>query len=346
MNSIFKILDNKEIEIISSLSVIEYKYYSVIELFDIFQVEKEEHLEFFETIHELYKKKYLDKDKDKYSIKFDKKKSILKYDLANTENCTVIINYLYIKLKEVKLPVTKKIIEITKQTEILIESVKGSSLALANLIIRLYVRYDISKNYKKALSLNKRAIKILKSIDDKHPILAFCYRDGSFLYSKLGKTTQALKLNKKDINLLESYSSKYNYLLSDSYQAISKTYEDAEDFYNAIEYSHKALQIEQKLYKDNKNSNKLSALYNNLSHYYYRYDDYEGAIFYINKAIELYKKNKNQDNSIIELLLKNKKHYSSVNGVVSFIKKYKYAIIALLILLGIAITYLIASLFL
>lgn len=346
MNRLLKILNNKELAILTSLAIVEYRFYSVAELFDMFQVEKEEHLEFFETVHDLFTKKYFNKNKDKYSLKSDIRKNILKSELANTENCSIIINYLYIKLKEVKLPVSKEIEEITKQTEILIKNIKGVSLAYANLIVRLYVRYDISKDYSIALKIAKQAIKVLKQVDDKHPRLAFCYRDSSYLYSKLGKKSEALKFHKKDIDLLESHSGKYNYLLSDSYQAISRTYEDVEDFYNAIEYSHKALQIEQEIYKNKKNHDKLGALYNSLSHFYYRYDDYEGAIFYIEKAIELYKKSKNKDKSVIEMLLKNKKHYNSINRIMTFVEKYKYAIITLLILLGIGIISLIVSLFL
>jgi len=343
MNDFFKILNNKEIEIIASLSIIEHKLYSVIELFDMFQVVKDDELDFFEIIHELSKKKIFSKDKDKYSIKKDVREFILNSGIANTERCSVIINYLYNKLETVKLPLSKNIVEITKQTEILLENIKETSLTLSNLIIRLYVRYSKTKDYKKALELNKRAINTLKKIDDKHPRLAFCYRDISYTYLKLGNTDKALKYNKKDINLLEAYSNKYNYLLSDSYQDISRTYEAADEFYNAILYSNKALSIEKDLNEDNKKSNKISIIYSNLSHYSYMYGDYEGAVYYVGKAIDTFDKSVDDVNNYFEILLKNKKHYNSINKAFVFIEKYRIYIIALLILVPVSIIALIVS---
>jgi len=344
MNDFFKILNNKEVQLITSLSIIEHKYYSVIELFEMFQIDKDGELSFFEMIHDLSKKDYLNKNEDKYLINSEIKDFILNSSIANTERCSVIINYFYNKLENIKLPISNKLIDVTKQTEILLQNIKENSLSFANLIIRLYVRYDKTKDYNKSLELNKLAINTLKKIDNKHPRLAFCYRDISQTYRKIGKPNEALKYNKKDIHLLESYSNKYDYLLSDSYQEISKTYEANDEFHYAIVYSNKALNIEQKLNKGDEKSNKISYIYSNLSHYCYMYGDYKSAVHYVEKALKVFDRNADGERNNFEILLKNKKHYIATNKMFTFLEKYKIAIIVVLSILALSVIALIVSL--
>ncbi|MBN1253061.1 MAG: hypothetical protein JXA16_13070, partial [Bacteroidales bacterium] len=73
MNSLINKLNNKEIEIIASLAAIETKAYSVNKLFEMFQIESYEHLDFFETIHDLSKKEVLGNSKDTYYLNIDYK---------------------------------------------------------------------------------------------------------------------------------------------------------------------------------------------------------------------------------------------------------------------------------
>ncbi len=345
MNDILKLINNKEVDIISSLSIIEYRYYSVKELFDIFQIDIDDELDCFETLHNLSNKKYLIRNKYKYIIDYSIRQFIIDSDIADTERCSVIINYFYNKLEKIKLPISKNIIEITKQIEILLQNVKKTSLNLANLMIRLYSRYIKTKDYVEALKLNKQAIKILKKIDNNHPRLAFCYRDTSYIYRKLGNVKKALKYSKKDIYLLEAYSNKYDYLLSDSYQNISKNYEATNEFDNAIVYSNKALSIEKRINKKFEKSNRISFIYSNLSYYYSMYGDYESAVEYVEEAIKVFDKSVEDEMKSYKVLLKNKKYYNLMNKAFIFIDKYRIFILSFFIILIVGIISFIVSLF-
>ncbi|MBN1251642.1 MAG: tetratricopeptide repeat protein, partial [Bacteroidales bacterium] len=258
----------------------------------------------------------------------------------------VLINYFYNKLKNTKLPFGDDIKNATKQSELLLESIEDESIALANLSIRVYLKHNLSKNYQTALKYNKKAIQILKSIDKLHPRLALCYRDSSFIYSKLGENQTALKYNKKDIHILEAYSGKYNYLLGDSYFAISRTYDELGDFSKAIEYGKKAIQIEKSYSKNKSKLKRLSALYNNLSHYYYMDNDIKNASIYINKAVNLIKKNKFDSNFDLKYILRNQKYFNSLYKLIVVFEKYKYFILGSALILTIALIYFIVSLFL
>jgi tetratricopeptide (TPR) repeat protein len=321
------ILNKWEKEIVVSMALLPCRHYSIPELAEIFQVEKEDHATFFDTIHDLSTKGYFERGNGKYGLKGEVCESIIESNLLSAEQCSTIINYFSGKLENSKLNYEKEFLPLFTQLESLLSKIKGRTFQLAQLSYLLSSNFMKFKKFNDALKYNELAIKISKDVDEKHPVVALFYRDKALLYKFLGEPDKAILYSLKDIEILEKHAGKYDDLLPDSYFSLSKTYEQQKNYEKAVEYSLKAIRFESK--RKRKRSLNLSGLYHNLAYYYIKLNNLENASISINKAVESFNEGKSKNENHYKILLRDQKRFNSLFEFEQFILKYKKVMLIL-----------------
>ena len=320
-------LNNWEKEIVLSLALLPNKTYSVPELAELFQVDKEGQVAFFDTIHDLSTNGFFERGKGTYGVKAEAYKLILKNSLFTAEQCPTIINYFSKKLENPKLDCEKEFSPVFAKLESLFAKIQGKSFQLAQLSYLVSSNLMKFKKFQEALKYNELAIKISEEVDEKHPVVALFYRDKALLHKFLGEPDKAIHYSLKDIEILEKHAGKYDDLLPDSYFSLSKTYEQQKNYQKAVEYSLKAIQFETKRKK--KRSLNLSGLYHNLAYYYVKLNNLRSASIFINKAVETFNEEKSKNESHYKMLLRDQKRFNSLFEFEKFILKYKKVMLAL-----------------
>jgi tetratricopeptide (TPR) repeat protein len=324
----FNILNAWEKQIICSLSILPNQSLTIPDLCGLFLIEETEQVSFFDTIHDLSIKGFLDREKASYKINPAIAENIINEIKPGIEECPRIIKQFSDKLELPKLANEKCFYSIYDQIAVLLERIKKDNLHLAHLSYLLssnLIRYN---NYKEALKYNELAVEISEKIDKTHPLVALFYRDKAYIHRKLGNSKKAICYNLKDIEILELQGGKYDELLTDSYYAISKTYESIRNFDKALEYNLKAIKFEKK--KNTNNSSNLSGLYQNLANYYSKLNNLQHASLSINKAVESYTDEKNKSKIHYIQLIKDQKKFNSLYEIELLIKKFKYPILILI----------------
>ncbi len=320
-------LNDWEKEIILSLALLPCDRYSVPELAEIFQIDTEEEVVFFDTIHDLSAKGFLARKKDHYGFAPEDCALIKEYFSPSAGQCPTIINYFTKKLESHKLDYEKEFVPLYKMVESLLSSVQGNSFQLAQLSYLLSSNLMKHKRFHDSLKYNELAIKISEDVDKKHPVVALFYRDKAMIHKFLGNPEKAILYSLKDIEILEKHAGKYDDLLPDSYFSLSKTYEQQKNFEKAVEYNLKAIQFETKRKK--KRILNLSGLYHNLAYYYVKLNNLKNASLFINMAVEIFNEGKNKNENHYKLLLRDQKRFNSLFEFEQFILKYKRVMIAL-----------------
>jgi len=314
-------LSNWEREIVFSFSVLPLTYYSLPELFEIFQIDETECASFFDIIHDLSSKKILLRKKDLYGIDEASSIKIIRAYHPEPEQVATIIDYFSNKLETSHLNYEKEFIPIYNNLNSLFQKVSGNTLHFAQLSYLLSTNLIKFRKYDDALKFNQKAIQISEAIDRKHPIVALFYRDKAYIYKKLGDTINAIFYSLKDIEILEKHSGKYDDLLPDSYFALSKTYEGIQNYEKAVEYNLKAINFEKK--RKQKKALSISGLYHNLAYCYVKQNKLKDASLFINKAVETFESENRLDDKHYKLLLRDQKRFNSLFEFEQFILKYK-----------------------
>ncbi len=320
-------LNDWEKEVILSLVLLPCIKYSVPELVAIFQIDNEEKVSFFDTIHDLSTKGFLIRERDIYGLTPDDCELIKENHSPSAEQCPTIINYFSKKLENPKLDYEKEFLPIFVKLESLLSNIQGKSFQLAQLSYLLSSNLMKFKRFQDSLKYNELAIKISEAVDEKHPVVALFYRDKALIHKFLGNPEKAILYNLKDIEILEKHAGKYDDLLPDSYFSLSKTYEQQKNYEKAIEYNLKAIQFETKRKK--KRSLNLSGLYHNLAYYYIKLNNLKNASLFINKAVETFNEGKNKNENHYKMLVRDQKRFNSLFEFEQFILKYKKVMLAL-----------------
>jgi tetratricopeptide (TPR) repeat protein len=322
----FKILNEDEKEVISGLALLPVEFYSIPELSAFFFVEKNAEAAFFDTIHDLSTKGYMDANKGLYAIKQTVAEEIIQNINPGIEECPKLVNYYIHKLELQIKDTASTFFPLFKQTSHLLQKIKKNSLHLAQLSYLLSSNLINYKKYDEALYYNALAVEISERIDEHHPLVALFYRDKAFIHKKLGNHKKAIIYSLKDIEILERHEGKYDDLLPDSYFALSKTYEVAHDYKKAIEYNLKAIKYEQM--RSQKRTLNLSYLYQNLAYCYAKLNNLHYASLFINKAVESFIQDNKKDKEYLQLI-RDQKKFNSLYHIESIIRNLKYPIMIL-----------------
>jgi hypothetical protein len=321
----FEILNEKEKEVVSSLALLPVEFYSIPELSSFFFVENFENVTFFDTIHDLSIKGYLDTSKGLYAIKSTIAESILENVNPGIEECPRIVNYFVNKLELPRKEGEATFIHLYRQLSYLLQKIKKNSLHLAQLSYLLSSSLVSYKKYNEALYYNELAVEISERIDERHPLVALFYRDKAYIHKKLGNPKKSIIYSLKDIEILERHEGKYDDLLPDSYIALSKTYEVVHNYKKAIEYNLKAIKYEQK--RTSERPLNLSYLYQNLAFYYAKLNNLHHASLFINKAVESFTQERKKGNGEYMQLKRDQKKFNSLYEIELIIRKLKYPIL-------------------
>jgi len=321
----FNILSTKEKRILLCLSVIPSTLFSIPELKEMFHVGDEGLCAFFDTIHDLSTKEFLDRRNDLYGIKPEQAQSIIKKNKPTFEDCAALINYFTGKLEKNNLDFGNEFEPTYNKLKFLFENISGVSFHLAQLSYLLSSNLVKFKKYDEALKFNQLAVDISEKIDKKHPSIAIFYRNKALIHKKLGDTNLSIYYSLKDIEILEQNAGKYDDLLPGSYFNLSKTYEDLHNYEKAIEYNLNAIQFEKK--RKPLRSINLSGLYHNLSYYYMKLNNLRKASLFIDKAVESYSTSKISDNEQYKNLLRDQRRFKSLFKFEQFVLRYKYPLL-------------------
>ena len=335
-------LSSWEKEIILSLALLPCSNYSVPELAGMLQVEEQDQVSFFDTIHDLSAKGFLVRDKGQYGLNPDNCKILLKDYSPTAEHCSTIINYFSQRLENPKLDYEKEFLPIYEKLKLLLDNISGNSFQLAQLSYLVSSNLIRYKKFEESLKYNEQAIKISEAVDKKHPVVALFYRDKALIYKFLGNSEKAIVYSLKDIEILEKHAGKYDDMLPDSYFSLSKTYEQQRNYEKAAEYGLKAIQFEQRRKK--KRTLNLSGLYHNLAYYYVKLNKMKNASIFINKAVETFNENRQKNENHYKVLLRDQKRFNSLFEFEKFVSKYKNVMLVLGGLFLIALVWAIISL--
>jgi len=318
-------LNNREREIILSLSVLPASFYSIPDLLEVFQVDENDVAAFFDTIHDLSIKGFAHRNKDHYGLDTDTCQEIVHKYRPNAEQCSIIIDYFSSKLETGKLDYDKEFLPLYQLLKSVFKKISGKSFHLAQLSYLLSTNLTNYQKYEEALIYNQRAIIIAESIDKRHPLVALFYRDKASIYKKIGDSENAIFYSLKDIEILEKHAGKYDDLLPDSYFALSKTYEGVHNYEKAVEFNLKAIQFEKKKKRSKKLN--ISGLYHNLAYYYMKQNKLKDASLFINKAVESFIAGKHKNEKHYQILLRDQKRFNSLFEFEQFILKYKHLLL-------------------
>lgn len=329
----FEKLIDPEKEIIYCLSVLPEKSFSFPELADLLQLEENEKADYFDLIHDLSAKAVLSYDKACYTIKPSLARQVLKKYSPGTEECSRLINHFLDKLETSGLNSEDEFLPLYTNIKEVLKKIAQPSIHLAQLSYMLSSGLFKINKLDEALEYNQLAVEISEKIDKSHPVVALYYRDKAHIHKKLGDPWKAIIYGLKDIEILEKYPGKYDELLPESYYALSKAYEMAQNYQKAVEYNLKAIKFEKRrLTRKNPN---LSRLYHHLAHYYLKLNNLEDASLSINKAVEMYSEEKTNENVQYRQLIEDQQKFNYLYFTGLKLRKFKYPILILgLIVIG------------
>lgn len=317
-----------EKEIVLSLSLLPFTSFSIPGLSEIFQVEEDEMAVFFDTIHDLSVRGFLWRTKDaQYGIKPEVAEEVLTNYPPTPEHCPALINSFKTRLENTEIDYETEFVPMLAHVKSILSKINGETLHLAQLSYLFSSNMVKFKLYSDALKYNQLAIDISEVVDKKHPVVALFYRDKSLIYKKLGRLNDAISSSLKDVEILETHSGKYDHLLSDSYLALSKTYEGVQNYEKAAEYNLKAIQYKKKK-RVKQGAMDISGLYHNQAYYYVRMNNMAGASQFINKAVDSLKNNPSINKEHYKILLRDQKKFNSLFEFERFLMKYKFVILA------------------
>jgi len=344
MNLDLNKLNLKERKIAFCLSILPELCFSIPELMEMFQINEDEQFAFFDTIHDLSNKGFLQRNKALYGIKPEFAHYLVDNKITTVENCSALINYFTSKLENSKLDLEKEFEPLFAKMKNIFTNISGTSLKLAQLSYLLSSNLFKYKKYQDALKYNQLAVDISEKIDKKHPSIAIFYRNKAIIHKKLGDNNLSIYYSLKDIEILELNAGKYDDLLPSSYYSLSKTYEDAHDYEKAIEFGLKAIHFEKK--RKTVKSLNLSGLYHNLAYYYMKLNNLDNASKFIDKAVESYLSVKKGDSEQYNQLLRDQRRFKALYRLQKFLLKFKIPIIILIGILVLALVWSITDLFL
>jgi len=321
-------LSQKEKEFLSAFSVLPENPIDINTIFELFAVDEENKIDFFDLIHDFSIKKIFEYKENHYFFKPEYKRLIITELQPTSENCSILIKTLTEKFF---LPSRSKLEDLKKYipyAESVINSITNSSNNLAVLANNFASFYEnIGENHL-SIKYIQKAIQIQEDIDIEDNEISFYYNNLAVLYTKIGSYDQSLSIGFESIRHLNNLSSKNYVTLANSYNIISTAYDKKKNYKQALNYSLKAIEIAEDNFRDK--SILLAGYYHDIAITFFNLRNYQTARYYIEKAISNYSKKVKTEDSFMKRMLTYKNIFNMYYKLEKFVKKFiKYFLVAL-----------------
>ena len=280
----YQVLSFGEKSILYTISLLPESWHSAKHIFLMFDMrsDTEEGLKFFDTLHGLALKGWLNVTEGKYIM--PKSRIKLLYSIKKPE-----LHYFKKLAEKVSLyfsrpEYSKKHFEYEQVANNILQNIKKPSLLISQLA-RNFSRYcNQLKQNEKALTYSKLAIKWQKQIDDSSDDMCDCYSSLAMALQAAGKYSEAVATGQKCENMYNDnpYSRIRKRAMERCYEVMSSAYEKLHAYQLAKSYAFKAMDI----VDNNKNINlyKKYECYYNIATSLYKEKLFKRASIYIVKA--------------------------------------------------------------
>jgi len=313
-------LTKKEKHFLSSFSVMTDNEIHINEIFEIYSVEEDNKVDFFDMLHDLSKNGWLNCCSAKYAIDNEAQQEIKTKIPANLDNCSNIIE----SLSEIFLLPPKENYDKIKNQIIyakrLITNVVEASNLLAGLANNLASFYEYIGEEDNSIFYLKKAIEIQQKSDNTHHELNFFYNNLSVVYLRRKEYKNCLNYTFKSINLSEQQHFVNYVTLANSYNIASSAFDKLKNYKSAINYNMMAIKIAEENCEEK--STLLANFYHDAAVTFLKLGNYDKANFFIEKAIKKYSIKKTDEDDFMQTLIQCRNFLNVSNSVVEKIVKY------------------------
>ncbi len=331
-----------EQQVLSCFFVLPSEEMRVADLFDFFQITEAQQVSFFDCIHDLSTKGWLQRLKGNYKLNDSVRQTIKNTVNPNTEKCSLVINFFVNKL--VQVGKKENIQRYLPYVDNILNNLTENTKPLAVLANNFAVYYDKAGQSTKCVNYLHRAVEIQKNIDHTILDLAFYYNNLAIAYRKSGNLRKSIEFSYKSIDINKRLNDTYSGFMVNSYSILSSTYQKLKNHDKAIEYNLKAVEIGEYIYPAN--HNRLADLYYDLAVSYYNSLSFSNAKYFMDLAVDIYRKNLPEDHKTLKYSLKDQQAFNSLYRFDAFMRKYgKYLLLVLAAVILVLISWFVVWIF-
>jgi len=236
-----------EKQLLMYFSILPDRFFSFNELMEYFQISAKNDVEFFDTLHDLTKTGYIEREGKFYSMAFQSKVQIIKQLQPRYSDCKLIITYFNNQffLKEGETYQTKE--PLIPFVESILLAVNEAHQELIRLATNLAIVLNKLNQKTKALDYNLLAIQLGEQINYRY--LDRAYHNTAELYYELKNYRKSVEYSLRFVYLKERNATQLSDLqeLANHYYNIAVLYYDMMDFANAKRYIDKVVDFDKRI---------------------------------------------------------------------------------------------------
>lgn len=241
----YQILSFGEKSILYTISLLPESWRSAKNIFFMFDMrsDSEEGLKFFDTLHELAQKGWLNAANGNYTMPTNKIKILYSFkhpELHYLKKLVTRVNQYFSKPEYSKVNT-----EYEQAANNILQNIKKPSFLLSQLA-RNFSRYcNRCEQPDKALKYSKLALNWQKQLDDNGDEMCDCYSNLAMALQATGKYSEAVETGQKCENMYNDnpYSRIRKHAIERCYEVMSSAYEKLHAYQLAKSYAFKAMDI-------------------------------------------------------------------------------------------------------
>ncbi len=216
-------------------------------LIDLFQIDNEEVVPFFDCIHDLTRSGWLICNKQKYKLNGTKYHVIHQNYPPDCTNCASLINSInnYIKNRTLDIATRENYIPYA---EAIINRIEDDAQLLLSLCNNLSVLFIEIEDYNKALMYNMKTITLAEfTLPRNHHLFTAYYKNAIIIYGKLEDDDKQLDYIHKYITILKTKPEANIKELSFYYYNVALMHYNRSEFENARYYIDEAIELNKRI---------------------------------------------------------------------------------------------------
>ncbi len=330
-------LSEKEKKVLCCFSLLSPIEIEFDELKNIFFINEDDEINFYDLLHKLTKNNWIINSGKTFRICTNTQNYVIDKLKPSLQCCSNMIDYFMTKLQSDFGEDDNNIKIYALHSESILEKMSHHPRKISSMANNLLVINNMNRNFEKAVKFGKLAIKIIKKHDNIHYDLAFYYTNMAIIHQNMGDFNNALMYSKKDINVCKQLPFISKYSIINSYNVISTTYKELNNYEKSIEYRLKAIKMAESV-----SHPKLGHYYQKISTVYYNKMDFKNAKLYISMAVDFFKETKT-NTDIIKYYTFDKTVYNTLYIAEKILSNYG---VKILIAIAIIIIFILVYIFL
>jgi len=265
------------------------KKWTIPELIELFDIPDESQVNFFDSIYDLSKTGWLQRENGLYSMPFEMQLHTRRKIRPTYEQCEYLFDTIIQKLELSANENKKPNHEYISYAESLLDVLPEENLETALLATQLIEAHRQLNQNDKALQYNQKYINIVEKIlDNNHPEVANSYFSMAMTYTRLRMFEKAVEFNMKAASIYEQNNEANDIEKAANYSNLSINYYQLKNYSKSLEYGYKSVALNDKTSK--KNYHLQGITYCNMAMSYYSLKEYKHATDCIDKAIDVHQK--------------------------------------------------------